>query len=126
MSKPDEKAIERDFCAGELSLQDVADKHGITIKALRYMAGKRGWKRNKGARAKAGQKRGKNNSAPKNAPKKQQDPDGFQQPSRKISNEENSSEEDFDLAFDPDEFGLSDQHALFVYWYVKQKQSRGV
>ena len=111
MSKPDEKAIERDFCAGELSLQDVADKHGITIKALRYMAGKRGWKRNKGARAKAGQKRGKNNSAPK-TPQKQQDPDGFQQPSRKISNEENSSEEDFDLAFDPDEFGLSDQHAL--------------
>lgn len=71
MSKPDEKAIERDFCAGELSLQDVADKHGITIKALRYMAGKRGWKRNKGARAKAGQKNGaKNNSAPKKRPKK--------------------------------------------------------
>ncbi|MEN4050161.1 terminase small subunit [Serratia marcescens] len=123
MSKPDEKAIERDFCAGELSLQDVADKHGITIKALRYMAGKRGWKRNKGARAKAGQKNGaKNNSAPKKTPqKKQQDPDGFQQPRRKISNEENSSEDDFDLAFDPDEFGLSDQQALFVYWYVKTK-----
>ena len=123
MSKPDEKAIERDFCAGELSLQDVADKHGITIKALRYMAGKRGWKRNKGARANAGQKNGaKNNSAPKKTPqKKQQDPDSFQQPRRKISNEEKSSEDDFDLAFDPDEFGLSDQHALFVYWYVKTK-----
>jgi hypothetical protein len=53
--------------------------------------------------------------------KKPQDPDGFQQPRRKISNEENSSEDDFDLAFDPDEFGLSDQQALFVYWYVKTK-----
>ena len=39
MTKPDEEAIERDFCAGVLSLQAVADKHGITIKALRYMAG---------------------------------------------------------------------------------------
>ena len=84
MSKPDEKAIERDFCAGELSLQDVADKHGITIKALRYMAGKRGWKRNKGARAKAGQN-GAKIILPQKRPKKQQDPDGFQQPSRKIS-----------------------------------------
>ncbi|MGQ6077921.1 terminase small subunit, partial [Serratia sp. IR-2025] len=123
MSKPDGKAIERDFCAGVLSLQDVADKHGITIKALRYMAGKNGWKRTKGAREKAGQKNGaKNNSAPKKTPhKKQQDPDGFQQSRRKISSEEKSSEDDFDLAFDPDEFGLSDQHALFVYWYVKTK-----
>jgi hypothetical protein len=123
MSKPDGKAIERDFCAGVLSLQDVADKHGITIKALRYMAGKNGWKRTKGARAKAGQKNGaKNNSAPKKMPqKKQQDPDAFQQPRKKVSNEEKTSEGDFDLAFDPDEFGLSDQHALFVYWYVKTK-----
>lgn len=49
MSKPDEKAIERDFCAGVLSLQAVADKYGITIKALRYMAGKKGWVRAKSA-----------------------------------------------------------------------------
>lgn len=47
MSKPDEKAIERDFCAGVLSQQDVADKYGITFKALRYMAKKNGWVRKK-------------------------------------------------------------------------------
>lgn len=41
MSKPDEKAIERDFCAGVLSQQDVADKYGISFKALRYMAEKK-------------------------------------------------------------------------------------
>ena len=58
MSKPDEKAIERDFCAGVLSLQAVADKYGITIKALCYMAGKKGWIRAKGAGTKAGQKNG--------------------------------------------------------------------
>ncbi|NIG87497.1 hypothetical protein M5J15_02250 [Serratia symbiotica] len=48
----DKQAIERDFCAGVLSLQTVADKYGITIKAPRYMAGKKGW-----IRAKTGQKK---------------------------------------------------------------------
>jgi hypothetical protein len=123
MSKPDEKAIERDFCAGVLSLQAVADKHGITIKALRYMAGKYGWKRTKGARAKAGQKNGaKNNSAPKKMPKKNlQNTDSQSRQRELIPNEEKTPDDDFDLILDPDEFGLSDQHALFVYWYVKTK-----
>lgn len=68
MSKPDEKAIERDYRAGVLSQQGVADKYGITLKALRYMAQKNGWiriKALKGKGAKAGQKRGaKKNPAP--------------------------------------------------------------
>lgn len=41
MSDPTEKAIGRDFCAGVLTLGEVADKHGITVKALQYMAEKK-------------------------------------------------------------------------------------
>jgi len=53
--------------------------------------------------------------------KKQQNSDSCLKPREQIFDEEKSSEYDFNLAFDPDEFGLSDQHALFVYWYVKTK-----
>jgi phage terminase small subunit len=72
MSKPDEKAIKREYGAGMLSLQAIADKYGITLKALRYMAGKNGWvrvKMQKGKGVNEGQKsRAKKSSvfAPKN------------------------------------------------------------
>lgn len=128
MSKPDEKAIERDFCAGVLSQQDVADKYGITFKALRYMAEKKGWVRKKltaaekkmlGARQ--GQKTGakKKESCPKNvAPKTA--PKVAQLRDERVSNrdEEILLEEIDDLGFDPSEFGLTGKQSLFVYWYI--------
>lgn len=120
MTKPDEEAIERDFCAGVLSLQAVADKHGITIKALRYMAGKRGWVRAKGAGAKQGQNEGaKSKRAPKQiAPTRKQ---GVAAVRSKLPAVEATHHDEFDLSFDPAEFGLTDQQALFVYWYVRTK-----
>ncbi|MBP1129374.1 rubrerythrin [Serratia sp. PL17] len=127
MSKPDEKAIERDFCAGELSLQAVADKHGITIKALRYMAGKYGWKRTKGARAKTGQKNGaKKSSAPKKTPQKNlQDNDDQSRQRGQITNEEKEPGDDFDLVLDPHEFGLTEKEALFAYGCAKTNSRIG-
>lgn len=127
MSKPDEKAIERDFCAGELSLQAVADKHGITIKALRYMAEKNGWKRTKGARAKAGQKTGaKKNPAPKILPQKSlQDNDDQSRQRGQITNEEKEPGDNFDLVLDPNEFGLTEKEALFAYGCVKTNSRIG-
>lgn len=65
MSKPDEKAIERDYRAGVLSQQGVADKYGITLKALRYMAQKNGWVRLKAQKGK-GKKQGQKTGAKKN------------------------------------------------------------
>lgn len=131
MSKPDEKAIERDFCAGVLSQQDVADKYGITFKALRYMAEKKGWVRKKLTAAEKkklgankGQKTGAKNLkscpkkiAPKTAPK------DFPSSDERVSivEEEALTEEIGDLGFDPSEFGLSEKQALFVFWYVKTK-----
>jgi Phage terminase, small subunit len=38
-----------------------------------------------------------------------------------ISDGENQTERITDLGFDPAEFGISGQQALFVYWYVKTK-----
>ncbi|MFV9180694.1 terminase small subunit [Serratia marcescens] len=127
MSKPDEKAIERDFCAGELSLQAVADKHGITIKALRYMAEKNGWKRTKGARAKAGQKTGaKKNPAPKKVPQKSlQDNDDQSRQRGQITNEEKEPGDNFDLVLDPNEFGLTEKEALFAYGCAKTNSRIG-
>lgn len=123
MSKPDEKAIERDFCAGVFSLQAVADKYGITIKALRYMADKKGWIRAKGAGEKVGQKTGaKKNSAPKKtALKIQRDYDVRVSECEQNSSEDIPLDDDTELGFDPDEFGLTGKQAFFVYLYVKTK-----
>ncbi|ADP12350.1 hypothetical protein EJP617_26690 [Erwinia sp. Ejp617] len=121
MSKPDEKAIERDFCAGVLSLQAVADKYGITMKALRYMAGKKGWIRAKGAGAKTGQKNGAKKVMPqkKSAPKLPLNTDERLPESGQVSTVEIKHHDDLDLGFEPEEFGLTDRQALFVYWYVR-------
>lgn len=120
MSKPEEKAIERDYCAGVLSQQEVADKYGITLKALRYLAKKRGWVRIKipaamkkklGAEtgAKKGQKSGgKKKSAPKNIAPDIQD-------ERVSENEEKKSQDYFsDVSLNPQEFGISEPQARFA------------
>jgi hypothetical protein len=127
MSKPDEKAIERDFCAGVLSLQAVADKYEITIKALRYMAGKRGWVRAKGAGAKAGQKAGaKKSYAPKNsAPKLPLNTDERTSKGEQVSTAGIMHHDDIDLALDPDEFGLTEKEALFAWGCVKTNSRIG-
>lgn len=127
MSKPDEKAIESDFCAGVLSLQAMADKHGITIKALRYMAGKHGWQRTKGAKAKTGQKGGaKKEIAPKKyAPKLPQTTNERSSKHEQTSNVEIMCHDDIDLALDPDEFGLTEKEALFAYGCVKTNSRIG-
>lgn len=127
MSKPDEKAIERDFCAGVLSLQAVADKHGITIKALRYMAGKKGWLRAKGAGAKVGQKKGAKEVMPqkKLAPKQSQNTDERSPKGEQVSTAGMIHHDDIDLVLDPHEFGLTEKEALFAWGYVKTNSRIG-
>lgn len=127
MSKPDEKAIERDFCAGVLSLQAVADKYGITIKALRYMAGKKGWIRSKGAGTKAGQKKRGKKIMPqkKSAPKQSQNMGERSPKSEQVSTAGIMHHDDIDLALDPDEFGLTEKEALFAWGCVKTNSRIG-
>lgn len=128
MSKPDEKAIGRDYCAGVLSQQAVADKYGITLKALRYMAKKNGWVRVKvpaAVKGKFGAKQGQKTGAKKqekcpkkNAPKVAPDTDE-RKPESALNNMPGITQrEDIDLTFDPDEFGLTEKEAYFVFYFL--------
>lgn len=45
MTNPEESGLERDFCAGQLSLRDLAAIYGITEGAIRKRAKKHGWVR---------------------------------------------------------------------------------
>ena len=45
MSNPEESSLERDYCAGQLSLRDLAEINGISEGAIRKRAKKLGWVR---------------------------------------------------------------------------------
>ncbi|EAA9298194.1 terminase small subunit, partial [Salmonella enterica subsp. enterica] len=47
MSRPDENALKSDYCAGVLSIQKVADKHGVRKSTLIDKAKKNQWVREK-------------------------------------------------------------------------------
>lgn len=47
MSKPEDSGLERDYCAGVLSLRKLAEIYGLTEGAIRKRAIKNGWVRNK-------------------------------------------------------------------------------
>lgn len=127
MSNPDEKAIERDFCAGVLTLEEVAVKHGITVKALRYLAAKKGWKRAKGARAnkgKSGAKKGQKSGAKSSEKLPQKIPQNTdnrpQKKTPKIT-PESTIAPDEKYALTPDAFGITDQQATFAQLVVEGK-----
>ncbi|QQU53606.1 hypothetical protein [Serratia liquefaciens] len=54
MSQPEESGLERDYCAGQLSLRDMAEIYGISEGAIRKRAKKHGWVRS----AKTGTQKG--------------------------------------------------------------------
>lgn len=45
MANPEESGLERDYCAGQLSLRDLANVYGISEGAIRKRAKKHGWVR---------------------------------------------------------------------------------
>ncbi|MBX9308799.1 hypothetical protein K5M45_22555, partial [Serratia marcescens] len=45
MSQPEESGLERDYCAGQLSLREMAKIYGISEAAIRKRAKKHGWVR---------------------------------------------------------------------------------
>ena len=45
MTNPEESGLERDYCAGQLSLRDLAEIYGISEGAIRKRAKKHGWVR---------------------------------------------------------------------------------
>lgn len=69
----DMEALKSDYCAGVLSIQDVADKHGIPRTTLSELAKREGWKRQKRPSKKSvqnanGRMNGRKNGRAKNTP----------------------------------------------------------
>ncbi|MGK0739964.1 terminase small subunit [Yokenella regensburgei] len=120
MSNPEEKAIERDYCAGVLTLEEVAEKYGKTVKALRYWAGKHNLTRAKGVRGskgKSGAKSGQKSGAKQKEKLPHTPPSNTTEKSSKKNPEKISEKilsDDLDDVFDPDEFGISGLQAKFA------------
>ncbi|TKY80253.1 terminase small subunit, partial [Pectobacterium polonicum] len=124
MAKPDMESIKRDYCAGELSIQKVADRHGIAKSTLIDMAKKSKWVRQK----KPTKNPDQTNQKPR--PKKmvgRSDGRTDLQPSKSIPQIENQIDSNCpsiesvgdDWTLNPDEYGLNDMQARFVNEYLK-------
>lgn len=114
MSKPEEGNLERDYCAGVLSLRDLGKKYGKTEGAIRKQAKKNGWVRIKKngtqVRKKGTQKKDR---VPVIAPDDRASKDGAISPGGRDIDQEES------FSFDPDEFGLTEKESRFVFYFLK-------
>lgn len=114
MSQPEESGLERDYCAGQLSLRDLAEIHGISEGAIRKRAKKYGWVRSgktgtqKGTQVcKSGTQKEKVRTSTKVAPP----PDSGTPQSDEFSDND-------DQGLDPHKYGLNDMQWRFVNEYL--------
>lgn len=112
MSKLDGGELKRDYCAGLLSIQDVAKKHGIAKTTLIDMAKKYGWERKKKPSKTPTKKTDQNKNG------RTVEPKASRSEKRMRSDQENS---DTDLSIDPDDYGITLQQAWFAHWFVITK-----
>ncbi|MCU6164891.1 terminase small subunit [Enterobacter roggenkampii] len=127
MSNLDWEAIRREYETDGVSARKLAVKHGISHTAINQKSKAEGWQ--KPARKPTGQKSSTVKvSTKKMETKKVETPKLETGKSQRLSDErvsdaeaDNQSEDVDDLGFEPRDFGLSDQQALFVFWYVKTK-----
>jgi len=122
MSKWNEEDVKADYCAAILSIQMVAAKHGMGKTTLIDLARKRGWIREK-ATAKSAKKKP---TKPTKPTKKTDQNKNGRSGGRSVTASENvdenglatedekSSTTEVNLSFDPAEFGLSEQQAIFA------------
>lgn len=120
MATPDWEAIEAAYRAGILTLGDIVAQFSVTMKALRYRAEKHQWVRGR-AQAKQGQntgaKQGQKSGAKKaeNLPQKMPQKLALTDVKKSPENsQQNTLVQNDYTVFDPDEFGISEQQALFV------------
>ncbi|HAT3846417.1 terminase small subunit [Serratia ureilytica] len=109
MSKPEESGLERDYCAGQLSLREMAKIYGISEAAIRKRAKKHGWVRSEKTGTQPGtqvRKKGTQKEKVRTKPK---------------ATEKTSENGEVELTVDPDEYGLTLQQAWFVHWCVVSK-----
>jgi hypothetical protein len=108
----DMEALKRDYCAGEISIEKVAIKHGIAKSTLVDMARKNGWVRQKKP-TKSPSKTSVQNKNGRTVGRK----NGRTEKRSETPSESNDTE----LSIDPDEYGLTRQQAWFAYWFVKTR-----
>lgn len=121
MSKPEDSGLERDYCAGLLSLRKLADMYGISEGAIRKRATKFGWVRS----AKTGTQSG-TQVRKKGAQKGEVRTDKKSTKERKKTEPEKEkiiSAQDVEESENLNEFGLSERQATFAE-YVAQGKTR--
>ncbi|WP_165708304.1 terminase small subunit [Pectobacterium polaris] len=117
---PDWGAIETAYCAGVLSLREIAAQHNITEGAIRKKAAKLGWVRNKkGGTQKSTQvrKSGTQKASSVNLRTKPKKPNPQVENQIDSTRPANESTDD-DWTLNPDEYGLNDMQARFVNEYL--------
>ncbi|EHP1586531.1 terminase small subunit [Salmonella enterica] len=112
MSRPDENALKSDYCAGVLSIQKVADKHGVRKSTLIDKAKKNQWVREKNPTKKSDQKAncrtdGRTDDWEEKRAKKadEKNPENFPP---------DNGHDDNRYTFNPDDFGISEQQGIFA------------
>lgn len=109
MSKPEDSGLERDYCAGVLSLRKLAEIYGLTEGAIRKRAIKNGWVRNKPEGTQ------KSTQVRKTGTQKKTVRTTEKKPVAEIKkNAEPEPEPRQEILFDPAEFGLNQQQGIFA------------
>ncbi|MES3389876.1 terminase small subunit [Enterobacter hormaechei] len=109
MSKPEDSGLERDYCAGVLSLRKLAEIYGLTEGAIRKRAIKNGWVRNKPEGTQ------KSTQVRKTGTQKKMVRTTEKKPAAEIKkNAEPEPEPRQEILFDPAEFGLNQQQGIFA------------
>lgn len=127
MKKPDWEAIRKEYETDGVTARKLAEKYGISHTAINNRAKKEGWKQaaKKVSTAKvSGEKVSKKKVSTKEVEtRKVETLKRMETSDERTSLNEEKIEgwEKKDLGFDPDEFGLSERQAIFIYWYVKTK-----
>jgi len=127
MSKPDWEAIRRVYETDGVSARKLAEQYGVSHTAINQKAKAEGWL--KPVKNVADTKVSKKKLSIKKMETKTLETSKFKSGKLHVAKDERVSfsedavlpEQVDALEFDPDEFGLSDQQAFFVFWYVRTK-----
>lgn len=113
MSKPEDGGLERDYCAGLLSLREMADIHGISEGAIRKRAIKNGWvrvKKNGTQKSTQVRKKGTQKEEVRTAKKKTERQDKKEPAVKEDTNTSTGGK----FSLNPEQFGISEQLAIFA------------
>ncbi|EPK0249912.1 terminase small subunit [Serratia marcescens] len=117
MSQPEESGLERDYCAGQLSLREMAKIYGISEAAIRKRAKKHGWVRSEKTGTQPGtQVRKKGTQIAKVRTKEKMQNSTPEKVIEELHREVVEGEEEFSI--DPRKYGLSDMQWRFVNEYL--------